>query len=63
MEKEKRYTVSLDAYLWAKNDKESKVNNFKVGDNPTYESIPIKTKDFIEQGNIIIYDDIMANWL
>ena len=36
---------------------EAKVNIFKVGDNPTYEDLPIKTKSFIKQGDIIIYDD------
>lgn len=46
-----------------KKEVEAKVNNFKAGDKPTYEGIPIKTKYFIEQGNIIIYDDIMTNWL
>ncbi len=46
-----------------KKEVEAKVNNFKVGENPTYEGVPIKTKDFIEQGNIIIYDDVMTNWL
>ncbi len=46
-----------------KKEVEAKVNNLKVGANPTYEGIPIKTKDFIEQGNIIIYDDVMTNWL
>ena len=46
-----------------KKEVEAKVNNLKVGANPTYEGIPIKTNDFIEQGNIIIYDDVMTHWL
>jgi len=40
-----------------KKDIESKVDNLKVGLNPTYEGIPIKTNEFVEKGNIIVYDD------
>jgi hypothetical protein len=29
-----------------------------VGDNPTYEGVPIKTNQLIEKGNVIIYDDV-----
>ena len=46
-----------------KKEVEAKVNNLKVGENPTYEGIPIKTKDFIEEGNIIIYDDVKPNYI
>ncbi len=41
-----------------KKEVESKVVNFKVGENPTYEGIPIKVNEFIEKGNIIVYDDV-----
>lgn len=42
-----------------KKDIESKVVGFKVGANPTYEGIPIKVNEFIENGNIIVYDDVV----
>ena len=42
-----------------KKEVESKLVNFKVGTNPTYEGIPIKVNEFIEKGNIIVYDDIV----
>ena len=41
-----------------KKEVESKVNNLKVGKNPTYEGISIMVRDFIEQGNLIVYDDV-----
>ena len=34
-----------------------------VGDNPTYEGVPIKTNNIIQSGNIVIYDDVSHNWL
>jgi len=37
---------------------ESKVNNLKVGKQPMYEGIPILVGIHIEQGNLIIYDDL-----
>jgi hypothetical protein len=42
-----------------KKDVESKVVNLKVGLNPTYEGVPIKTNDLIEIGNMVIYDDVL----
>lgn len=41
-----------------KKEVESKVVNFKVGLNPTYEGIPIKISDLIEVGNLVVYDDV-----
>ena len=38
---------------------EAKVNNFKAGDNPTYEGIPIVGRKEIEQGKFFIYDGIV----
>lgn len=38
---------------------EAKVNNFKFGDNPTYEGIPIVGRKEIEQGKFFIYDGIV----
>lgn len=34
-----------------------------VGDNPTYEGVPIKTNNIIQSGNIVVYDDVSHNWL
>ena len=45
-----------------KKEIESKMVNFEVGVNPTYEGIPIITKDHIEQGNVFIYDDVTRNF-
>jgi len=42
-----------------KKEVESKVVNFKVGANPAYEGVPIKVNEFIEKGNIIVYDDVV----
>jgi hypothetical protein len=42
-----------------KNKVESKIQNFKVGEYPTYQNIPIKSRDFVKKGNIIVYDDIL----
>ena len=42
-----------------KKDAESKVVNLKVGLNPTYNGIPIKTSDIIERGNVVVYDDVV----
>lgn len=38
---------------------EAKVNNFKVGEHPTYAGIPIVEAKHIEQGTFIIYDNIV----
>jgi len=40
---------------------ESKVTNFKVGDKPTYEGIPIVVRDYVDKGTIIVFDDI--SWM
>lgn len=37
---------------------ESTVLNFKVGDKPTYQNIPIKVSTKIESGNIVVYDSL-----
>ena len=34
-----------------------------VGDNPTYEDVPIKTSNIIQSGDIVVYDDVSPNWL
>jgi hypothetical protein len=34
-----------------------------VGDNLTYEGVPIKTNNIIQSGNIVVYDDVSFNWL
>ena len=34
-----------------------------VGDNPTYECVPIKINNIIQSGNIVIYDDTFNNCL
>jgi hypothetical protein len=34
-----------------------------VGNNPTYQGVPIKTSQTIEKGNFIVYDDVSRNWL
>ena len=36
---------------------ESELYNFKVGENPTYENIPIKSHDHIEKGKFLVYDN------
>jgi hypothetical protein len=38
---------------------EAKVNNFKVGNNPTYAGIPLREAKHIEKGTFIIYDNIV----
>jgi hypothetical protein len=45
-----------------KKEVESKVVNLKVGLNPTYEGIPIKTSDLIEVGNLVVYDDVKSHY-
>lgn len=42
---------------------ESNVVNFKLGEVPTYENIPIKTSDFVEIGTVIIYDNIFKEFM
>lgn len=37
--------------------------HFVVGNNPTYQGVPIKTSQIIEKGNIVVYDDVSHNWL
>ena len=34
-----------------------------VGNNPTYQGVPIKTSQTIEKGNLIVCDDVSHNWL
>lgn len=34
-----------------------------VGNNPTYEGVPIKTNNIIQRGNVVVYDDVYHNWL
>ena len=29
-----------------------------VGNNPTYQGVPVKTSQIIEKGNFIVYDDV-----
>jgi len=41
-----------------KKEEEIKVNNLKIGEDPTFEGIPIKIDNYIKQGTIIIYDNI-----
>ncbi len=36
---------------------ESELYNFKVGENPTYQNIPIKSHDYIEKGKFLVYDN------
>ncbi len=36
---------------------EAQVHNLKVGKNPMYQGIPISANEYIEEGNLIIYDD------
>ena len=38
---------------------ESEVNNLIIGDNPTYEGIPIIGLKHIEKGKFIVYDGIV----
>mgnify|MGYP003653226611 CR=1 FL=1 len=38
---------------------ENQVNNLNIGDNPTYEGIPIKGLKHIEQGKFIVYDGVV----
>jgi hypothetical protein len=45
-----------------KKDVESKTT-VVVGNNPTYQGVPIKTSQTIEIGNIVVYDDVSHNWL
>jgi hypothetical protein len=45
-----------------KNEIESKTT-VVVGNNPTYQGVPIKTSQIIEKGNIVVYDDVSHNWL
>ena len=35
---------------------------FTPSDTPHYRGIPIKTKDFVQRNQIIIYDDVTFNW-
>lgn len=41
-----------------KNELALKVIGLKVGENPTFNGIPIKIREYIQSGNVIIYDDI-----
>lgn len=45
-----------------KKEVESKVVNFKVGLNPTYDGIPIQTSDLIKVGNLVVYDDVKPHY-
>ena len=45
-----------------KNELESKIVNFKVGDNPTFAGVPIKPTDLILKGTFTVVDDSL-NWL
>lgn len=44
-----------------KKEVESKTSNLKVGENPTYECIPIKINKFIKKGDVIVYDDVVKD--
>ena len=46
-----------------KNEVESKVVNLKLGDNPKYAGIPIKTCRIVEKGTVIVYDDWLNSWI
>lgn len=45
-----------------KNKIESKTT-IVVGNNPTYQGVPIKTSQIIEKGNVVVCDDVSHNWL
>lgn len=36
--------------------------SFTPSDTPQYRGIPIRTKDFVQRNQIIIYDDVAFNW-
>ena len=40
-----------------KKEIESKVSNFKVGENPTYNGIPIIVRNYLEEGHMLFYDN------
>jgi hypothetical protein len=42
---------------------ELKIFNFKVGRNLIYQGIPVKTSSMVENGNVVVYDDVFHNWL
>lgn len=51
------HTKDFEAY---KTELESTIQNFKVGENPTYQGIPVKTTDRIDRGTIFIYDNLCS---
>ena len=38
------------------------IDGFTPSDTPQYRGIPIRTKDFVQRNQIIIYDDVAFNW-
>ena len=48
------HTKDLKAFI---KQTEARVDNLKVGENPTYQGIPIKAREYVEKGQLIIYDD------
>ena len=50
-----------DFDVWSK-ELQSKVQNFKVGEKPTYKGIPVKISNILETGTIVVLDDVPKSW-
>lgn len=54
--------MNIEDFESFKNELESKIANFKVGDKPTFAGVPIKPTDSILKGTFTVYDAPL-NWL
>ena len=53
--------MNSDDFYAFKTELESTIKGYKVGENPTYEGVPIKVTDIVKRGNIVVYDDAPRN--
>jgi hypothetical protein len=51
-------TKDLEIFL---KEIEDKVSNFQPIENPDYMGVPIKARDYIQKGDLIIYDNVNFN--
>lgn len=52
--------MNSDDFNSFKLELETTIQNFKVGENPQYGALPVKTSDLIQRGSIVVYDDVFT---
>jgi len=64
----KVHEMKFPTILMSSNDFDSlkvevkdRINDFEISDRPKYEGIPINVSDYLCDGMLVVYDDVMRN--